>query len=261
MPVDESLFSLKDKTALITGGSRGLGLQIPEALGSYGARVLISARKVDELERAAAHLHRQGVNAECVVADSGNEEGVVALADTALQRLGRVDILVNNAGATWGAPAEDHPMAAWDKVFNLNVRGMFLLSQQIGRRSMIPRRYGRIINVASIAGLSGNPPGPMKTVAYNASKAAAINFTRALAGEWGVYGITVNALAPGFFWTKLSSSLMEELGEEARKRVPLQRWGDDQDLKGAALLLASDAGKHITGQVLAVDGGASAVHG
>jgi NAD(P)-dependent dehydrogenase (short-subunit alcohol dehydrogenase family) len=261
MATAESLFSLDDKTALITGGSRGLGLQIAEALGNYGARVLISARKADELERAAAHLKSQGVNAEWVVADSGKEEGVVALAEAALERLGRVDILVNNAGASWGAPAEDHPTAAWDKVFNLNVRGMFLLSQQIGRRSMIPRHYGRIINVASIAGLRGNPPGPMKTLAYNASKAAAINFTRALAGEWGVYGITVNALAPGFFPTKMASQVMEELGEETRKRVPLQRWGDDQDLKGAALLFASDAGKHITGQVLAVDGGASAVHG
>lgn len=261
MTAARSLFSLDDKTALITGGSRGLGLQIAEALGSYGARVIISARKADELESAVAHLQTRGINAEWVAADSGKEEGIVALADSALQRLGRVDILVNNAGATWGAPAEDLPAAAWDKVFNLNVRGMFLLSQQIGRRSMIPRHYGRIINVASVAGLSGNPPGPMKTVAYNASKAAAINLTRALAGEWGVYGITVNAIAPGFFPTKMSGDLMDELGDEARKRVPLQRWGDDQDLKGVSLLFASDASKHITGQVLAVDGGVSAVHG
>jgi NAD(P)-dependent dehydrogenase (short-subunit alcohol dehydrogenase family) len=261
MATQQSLFSLDGKTALITGGSRGLGLQIAEALGGYGARVLISARKTEELESAAAHLKSQGISAEWVAADSGKEEGVVALADAALQRLGGVDILVNNAGTTWGAPAEDYPTAAWDKVFNLNVRSMFLLSQQIGRRSMIPRHYGRIINVASVAGLSGNRPGPMKTVAYNASKAAAINLTRALAGEWGVYGITVNALAPGFFPTKMAGVLMEQLGEETRMRVPLQRWGDDQDLKGAALLFASDAGKHITGQVLAVDGGASAVHG
>jgi len=143
----------------------------------------------------------------------------------------------------------------------LNVRGTFLLSQWIARHSMIPRHYGRIVNVASVAGLSGNPPGPMKTVAYNSSKAAVVNLTRALAGEWGVYGITVNALAPGFFPTKMSGELMEKLGEETLKRVPLQRWGDGQDLKGAALLFASNAGKHVTGQVLAVDGGASAVGG
>ena len=259
MAAVNSLFSLEGKTALITGGSRGLGLQIAEALGEAGARLLISARKANELEGAAAHLKAQGADAEWVAADSGNEEGIVALADTALQRLGRVDVLVNNAGASWGAPAEDYPLAAWDKVFNLNVRGMFLLSQQIGRRSMIPQRYGRIINVASIAGLRGNPPGPMKTVAYNASKAAVINFTRALAGEWGVHGITVNALAPGFFPTRMANEVIEKLGDEMRKRVPLQRFGDDEDLKGAALLFASAAGKHITGQVLAVDGGASAV--
>lgn len=259
MATAKSLFSLDGRTALITGGSRGLGLQIAEALGSNGARVLMSARKTDELERAAAHLQGLGVDADWVAADSSKEESIVALADAALQRLGRVDILVNNAGASWGAPAEDYPIAAWDKVFNLNVRGAFVLSQQIGRRSMIPQRYGRIINVASIAGLRGNPPGPMKTLAYNASKAAVINFTRALAGEWGVHGITVNALAPGFFPTRMANELIAQLGEEARKRVPLQRWGDDQDLKGAALLFASDAGKHITGQVLAVDGGASAV--
>lgn len=259
MTIASSLFDLTGKTALVTGGSRGLGLQIAEALGSCGARVLVSARKAEELERAVEHLQGQGTAAEWIAADAGREEGVLALADAALQRLGRVDILVNNAGASWGAPAEDYPVAAWDKVFNLNVRGMFLLSQQIARRSMIAQRYGRIINVASIAGLRGNPPGPMRTVAYNASKAAVINLTRALAGEWGVHGITVNALAPGFFPTKMANEVLEKLGEELRKRVPLQRWGDDQDLKGAALLFASDAGKHITGQVLAVDGGASAV--
>ena len=259
MATTNSLFSLEGKTALITGGSRGLGLQIAEALGGAGARVLISARKANELDGAAAQLRAQDIDAEWVAADAGTEDGIAALAEAALQRLGRIDVLVNNAGASWGAPAEDYPTAAWDKVFNLNVRGMFLLSQQIGRRSMIPQRYGRIVNIASIAGLRGNAPGPMKTVAYNSSKAAVINFTRALAGEWGVHGITVNALAPGFFPTKMAKEVIERLGEETRKRVPLQRWGDDQDLKGAALLFASDAGKHITGQVLAVDGGASAV--
>jgi gluconate 5-dehydrogenase len=259
MAGEKSLFSIKGMTALVTGGSRGLGLQIAEALGSHGARVVISARKADELEGAAAELKRQGIDAEWVAADAGKDEGVTALADAALQRLGHVDILVNNAGTTWGAPAQDHPVEAWDKVFNLNIRGAFLLSQLIGRRSMIPQGFGRIINVASIAGLRGNPPGSMCTVAYNSSKAALINFTRALAGEWGVHGITVNAIAPGFFPTRMASGVIEELGEAALQRIPLQRWGDDEDLKGAVLLFASNAGKHITGQVLAVDGGASAV--
>jgi gluconate 5-dehydrogenase len=171
-----------------------------------------------------------------------------------------VDILINNAGATWGAPAEDHPLEAWDKVMNLNIRSIFQLSQIIGKQSMIPRHYGRIVNIASIAGLGGNGASSMQTIAYNTSKAAVINFTRTLAGEWGQYGITVNAIAPGFFPSKMTKGLLEKLGaEEMAQRAPLRRLGDDEDLKGAVLLFSSNAGKHITGQTLAVDGGVSAV--
>jgi len=255
----KNLFDLSGKTALITGGSRGLGLQIAEALGGYGARVLLSARKAAELEEAQAHLRTLDIQAHWVAANVSREDDVVALADAALKQLGQVDILVNNAGASWGAPAEEHPLEAWDKVFNLNVRGLFMLTQQIGKRSMIPRRYGRIINLASVAGLRGNPPGSMKTLAYNSSKGAVVNLTRALAGEWGPYGITVNAIAPGWFPSKMSSGLMEKLGKAVIEHTPLQRTGDSEDLKGAALLFASDAGKHITGQTLAVDGGSSSV--
>ena len=257
---DRTLFDLTGKTALITGGSRGLGLQMAEALGSYGARLMLSARKEDELQQAQAHLQKLGIQADWVAADASKDEDVTALADAAMQKLGQVDILINNAGASWGAPAEDYPVEAWDKVFNLNIRGLFLLTQQIGKRSMIPRKYGRIINIASIAGLRGNPPGAMQTIAYNTSKGALINFTRTLAGEWGRHGITVNALAPGFFPSKMSNVLIKTLGEDVLiGNSPLQRLGDDEDLKGAALLFASNAGKHITGQVLAVDGGYSAV--
>ncbi len=255
-----NLFDLGGKTALVTGGSRGLGLQMAEALGSYGARLVLSARKADELQRAQAQLQALGIDADWIAADGAKEADIASLCDGALEKLGRVDILVNNAGASWGAPAEDYPVEAWDKVFDLNIRGLFLLTQRIGRRSMIPNRYGRIINVASIAGLRGNPPGAMQTIAYNSSKGAVVNFTRALAGEWGRHGITVNALAPGFFPSKMSQGLINTLGEEALiGNSPLQRLGDDQDLKGAIVLFASDAGKHITGQVLAVDGGYSAV--
>lgn len=256
----KNLFDLTGRTALITGGSRGLGLQMAEALGSHGARLVLSARKCEELQQAQAHLQALGIDADWVAADGADEAGIVSLSDAALEKLGRVDILVNNAGASWGAPAEDYPVQAWDKVFNLNIRGLFLLTQQIGKRSMIPNRYGRIINIASIAGLRGNPPGAVQTIAYNSSKGAVINFTRALAGEWGRHGITVNALAPGFFPTKMSQGLIDAVGEKALVgNAPLQRLGDDQDLKGAALLFASDDGKHITGQVLAVDGGYTAV--
>ncbi len=257
----QKLFDLGGRTALVTGGSRGLGLQIAEALGEAGARVVISARKANELEAAVEALKARGVEASWIAADSSQPAEVQRLADASLEMLGHVDILVNNAGATWGAPAEEHPLDAWDKVMNLNVRAIFLLSQAIGKASMIPRRQGRIINVASIAGLGGNT-GAMTSVAYNTSKAAVINFTRALAGEWGVHGINVNALAPGFFPSKMTAGLLAHVGiDNMRAHVPLRRLGDDEDLKGAALLLASDAGKHITGQLIAVDGGVSAVHG
>jgi NAD(P)-dependent dehydrogenase (short-subunit alcohol dehydrogenase family) len=256
----KNMFDLTGKTALITGGSRGLGLQLAEALGDYGARLVLSARKAEELQQAQAHMQQRGIEVDWVACDVSKDVDVARLADAALEKLGHVDILINNAGASWGAPAEDHPVEAWDKVFNLNVRGLFLLTQQIGKRSMIPRGYGRIVNVASIAGLRGNPPGMMQTIAYNSSKGAVVNFTRALAGEWGRHGITVNALAPGFFPSKMSEVLLKTVGEEALiGHAPLQRLGDDEDLKGAVLLFASDAGKHITGQILAVDGGYTAV--
>jgi len=254
-----TLFDLRGRIALVTGGSRGLGLQIAEALGSAGARVLLAARKAEALQQAQAHLRALGIEADWVAADNGSTEGAIAIADAAIERCGRVDILVNNAGASWGAPAEDHPLEAWDKVFNLNVRGLFALTQQIGKRSMIPQRHGRILNIASVAGLRGNPPGHMQTIAYNTAKGAVVNFTRALAAEWGRHGITVNALAPGFFHSRMSDALIERVGEQALVgNTPLGRLGDDEDLKGAALLFASNAGKHISGQILAIDGGATA---
>ena len=260
MRTTQQLFNLEGRTALVTGGSRGLGLQIAEALGEQGAKIVLSARKQGELDEAVAHLKALGIEASAVAADLSQEAGITALVDTALERLGHIDILINNAGATWGAPAEDHPVEAWDKVMNLNIRSIFLLSQAVGKRSMIPRRYSRIVNVASIAGLFGNGPGTMQTIAYNTSKGAVVNFTRALAGEWGTYGITVNALAPGFFPSKMTKGVLDRIGkDEIAAHAPLQRLGDDEDLKGAALLFSSDAGKHITGQILAVDGGVAAV--
>jgi NAD(P)-dependent dehydrogenase (short-subunit alcohol dehydrogenase family) len=257
----QQLFSLEGQTALVTGGSRGLGLQIAESLGEAGAKILLSSRKAGDLEEAAAHLQARGIDARWVAADASQPEDAKKVVDEAMQRLGRIDILVNNAGATWGAPAEAHPLEAWDKVMNLNIRSLFVFSQLAANASMIPRRFGRIINVASIAGLGGNPP-EMQTIAYNTSKGAVVNFTRALAGEWGRHGITVNAIAPGFFPSKMTKGLLEKLGaEKMAAHAPLNRLGDDDDLKGAALLFASAAGKHITGQILAVDGGVSALTG
>ena len=257
----QQLFDLKGKSALITGGSRGLGLQMAHALGEAGARIMLSSRKADDLEQAAAELQAAGIDARWIAADCAKEEDTRRLADETLQRMGAIDILVNNAGATWGAPAEEHPVAAWDKVMNLNVRGYFILSQQVAKGWMIPQKRGRIINIASIAGLNGNPID-MKTIAYNTSKTAVIGFTRTLAAEWGRFGITVNAICPGFFRTKMASGLIDQLGEgKMAAAAPLGRLGDDEDLKGITLLYASDAGKHVTGQWLAVDGGVSVVLG
>ncbi len=257
----QQLFDLKGRTALITGGSRGLGLQMAHALGEAGARVMLSSRKAEDLEQAAASLKAVGIDAQWIAADCSKEEDTRHLADETLKRMGAVDILINNAGASWGAPAETHPVAAWDKVMSLNVRGYFILSQQIANVYMIPKKTGRIINIASIAGLNGNGP-EMQSLAYNTSKAAVIGFTKTLAAEWGKYKINVNAICPGFFMTKLASGLIKALGEEkVAARAPLGRLGDDEDLKGITLLYASDAGKHITGQWLAVDGGVSVVLG
>ena len=257
----QQLFDLQGKTALVTGGSRGLGLQMAHALGEAGARIMLSSRKAADLEEATAELQAAGIDARWIAADCAKEADIERLGRETLERMGDIDILVNNAGATWGAPAEDHPLDAWDKVMNLNVRGYFLLSQYVAKHSMIARKRGSILNVASIAGLGGNPVG-MQTIAYNTSKGAVINFTRALAGEWGRYGIRVNAICPGFFPSKMTKGLLQALGEDnLRAHAPLNRLGDDEDLKGLSVLLASDAGKHITGQYVAVDGGVSALVG
>jgi gluconate 5-dehydrogenase len=254
----QQLFDLTGKTALVTGGSRGLGLQMAHALGEAGAKIMLSSRKAGDLEEAAADLQAAGIDARWFAADCGREEDVRRLADQTFERMGQVDILVNNAGAAWGAPAEDHPVEAWDKVMNLNIRGYFILSQHVAKRSMIERRSGRIINLASIAGLGGNPP-EMTTIAYNTSKGAVVNFTKALAAEWGKYNITVNAICPGFFPSKMTQATLSRVGaDRLAARAPLGRLGDDEDLKGVALLFASQAGKHITGQWLAVDGGVTA---
>ncbi len=252
-------FDLAGKTALVTGGSRGLGLQIAEAFGEQGARIVLSSRKAGDLKQAQEHLAGLGIKSDWIVADNAKDDDVKRLADEAINKLGKVDILVNNAGATWGASTEDHPIEAWDKVMNLNIRSLFLLSQRIGKLSMIPNKYGRIINIASIAGLRGGV-GDMQMIAYHTSKGAVVNFTRALAGDWGRHGITVNALAPGFFPSKMTKGTLEAVGaDKLAAGAPLRRIGDQDDLKGAAVLFASDAGKHITGQILAVDGGLTAV--
>ncbi len=255
----QQLFDLGGQTALVTGGSRGLGLQIAEALGEAGARLMLTSRKAADLEQASALLQDKGIDARWIAADASQPADIERVVAETMQRLGRIDILINNAGATWGAPMESYPLEAWDKVMNLNIRSLFLFAQAAGKGSMLPNRHGRIINLASIAGLAGSLD--MQFIAYGTSKGAVVNFTRTLAGEWGPHGITVNALAPGFFPSRMTKGVLATIGaEKLAAAAPLRRLGDDDDLKGAALLFASAAGKHITGQILAVDGGVSAVH-
>jgi len=253
------LLELGGRTALVTGGSRGLGLQIAEALGEMGAKIAITARKQNELDDAVSHLQQMGVTATAYVCDIGKREAIAPMADAVLEKFGRVDILVNNAGATWGAPAEEHPLEAWDKLVNVNLTGVFVLTQYIGRKSMLPARWGRVINVASIAGLMGQDPRIVRTIAYNATKGGLVNFTRALAAEWGSHGITVNAICPGFFPSRMTQATLDTTGELIRDWTPTKRLGNDEDLKGLAVLLASEGSRHITGQAIAVDGGATVI--
>ena len=255
----KQLLDLKGRVALVTGGSRGLGLQMAEALGEMGARLALTARKQNELDEAVAHLKAQGVEAAAWVCDLGRRERIAPVIDAMLAQLGKIDILVNNAGATWGAPAEDHPLEAWDKLVNLNLTGTFLASQLVAKKSMIPSKWGRIVNVASIAGIAASDPRVVKTVAYNATKHGVVGLTRQLAVEWGEHGITVNAICPGFFPSKMTQATLGTTGELIRDWTPTKRLGNDEDLKGLAVLLASEASRHITGQAIAVDGGATII--
>jgi NAD(P)-dependent dehydrogenase (short-subunit alcohol dehydrogenase family) len=250
------LFELGGKVALITGGSRGLGLQIAKGLGEMGAKIAISARKAHELEAAKAELKLQGIDALTVVNDLSKQDQVSVLVDEVVKHYGSIDILVNNAGASWGASAEQHPIEAWNKVMTLNATSVFALSQAVAKRCFIPQHSGNIIVIASTAALRAGMA--MKAVAYYSSKAAALHLTRALAAEWGGYNIRVNAICPGFFPSKMASGLLETVGADVIARTPLGRLGGDTDLQGAAVYLASEASRHVTGQYIAIDGGASA---
>jgi gluconate 5-dehydrogenase len=249
------LFELRGKVALITGGSRGLGLQIAKGLAEMGAKVAISARKAHELEAAKSELASLGVDAFTVVNDLSKDGQAQVLVDAVLSHYGKIDILVNNAGATWGAPAEDHPLDGWNKVMALNATSVFALSQAVAKRCFIPQRSGSIIVIASTAALRAGMA--MKAAAYYSSKAAALHLTRALAAEWGQYNIRVNAICPGFFPSKMASGLLATIEKSVIEHTPLGRIGGDTDLQGAAVYLASEASRHVTGQYIAIDGGAS----
>jgi gluconate 5-dehydrogenase len=230
-----------------------------EALGEFGARIILTARKQAELDEAVAHLAAQGIEAIAIAADVGKPDEPARVIEAIKQAGGRVDILVNNAGTSWGSKTEEMPLDAWNKLLAVNLTGPFLLAQAVAREFMIPQGWGRIVNIASVEGLLGHHPRMIGTIAYNASKGGLINFTRAVAAEWAGFGINVNAIAPGYFPSKLTGYVIDKHGEEMRNDTPRGQLGGADDLKGATLLLATDAGAHITGQILVVDGGATII--
>lgn len=252
------LFDLSGKVAVVTGGSRGLGKEIALGLGEAGAKVVISARREEWLVPAVAELRAQEITCHGVKADVRNLAEVALLRDETLNHFGKVDVLVNNAGISWGAPAEEMPLEKWRDVLDVNATGTFLCSQLFGRE-MIKQKKGKIINVTSVAGLVGEHPLVMKTVGYHASKGAIIAFTRQLAVEWACFNICVNAIAPGFFPTRLSTAVIRGKEELMQSFIPLGRLGQEGELKGVAVFLAADASNYITGQVIAVDGGRTAL--
>ncbi|HEX8733647.1 MAG TPA: glucose 1-dehydrogenase [Ktedonobacterales bacterium] len=255
MPASD-LFDLSGKVALITGGGRGIGLTAAEALGGAGAKVVITGRRAEYLASAAETLASQGVACIQVIADVTQPEDVTRTVAAALEAFGAIDILVNNAGQTWGQPTEEMPFERWRQVIQVNLDGMFLMSQAVGRH-MLERGAGRIINVASVAGLVAGEHDGVKTIAYNTSKAGVISFTRTLAMEWGRRGVNVNAIAPGWFPTRMAAASINANRERFEQRTALGRIGDLDELRGAFIFLSAPAASYITGQTLMVDGGIS----
>ena len=250
-------FDLSGKSALVTGGSRGLGLEIARGLGEAGARVLITARRQEWLDPALAELRADGLECAAVGCDVTQPEAVGNLVQAALGRFGAPDILVNAAGTSWGEPFEQVSLEHWRMVVETNLTGTFLVTQALGR-GMIAGGGGKIINIASVAGLHGEPAEILQATAYAASKGGIIAMTRDLAVKWARHNIYVNAIAPGFFPTRMTRHVIETAGEQVRALSPFGRIGQEGEMKGVAVFLASAASNWITGQVLVVDGGASA---
>ena len=252
------LFRLDGKTAIVTGGGRGLGQYMAEALVDAGANVVLCSRKKEACEEVRAELEARGGKALAVALDVTDPDAVNAVVEETVGTFGAVDVLVNNSGATWGAPTLEMPVEAFDKVVSVNLRGTFLMSQAVLKKMVERGAGGSIVSIASVAGLVGGHPDYMQTVGYNSSKGAIISMTRDLATTFSRENINVNAIAPGWFPTKMSQGLISEFEQEMLAGIPLGRFGDPDDIKGLVLLLASPAGAYITGQTLVVDGGQTA---
>jgi gluconate 5-dehydrogenase len=255
----EKLFDLRGRVAIVTGGSRGLGAEFAEGLAEAGASLMLCARRDEWLLPGVEALQARGFTAHAMRCDVADPAEVQAVVDATVERFGRIDILVNNAGVSWGERPEAMALAQWQKVIDVNLTGVFLCSQAAGRE-MLKQGYGRIINIASIAGFQGNVNGPYYA-GYAASKAGVMALTRELAASWGRQGIRVNAIAPGFFPSRMSDAAIRLVEEGLKKTTPLGRVGQPGELKGVVVFLASDASNYITGQTIVVDGGGTIATG
>jgi NAD(P)-dependent dehydrogenase (short-subunit alcohol dehydrogenase family) len=257
----KQLFDLTGRVAIITGGSIGLGRQMAEGLAEMGANIVLCARKQERCHQAAEELQQLGVKAIALACDVKSPASIQEVVDATLSQFGRIDVLINNAGISWGAPVEEMRLADWNKVIETNLTGTFLCAQAVGKVMIQQSRgkpsQGKIINIASVAGLGGAPP-ELSAIGYHASKGGVIAFTKDLACKWAAHNIQVNAIAPGWFPTHMSSRVLEHHQDLFLSHIPLRRFGNEHDLKGAAVFLASDASNYVTGHVLVVDGGQSA---
>jgi NAD(P)-dependent dehydrogenase (short-subunit alcohol dehydrogenase family) len=250
------LFDLSGRVAIVTGGSIGLGRQMAEGLAEMGANLVLCARKKERCEQAAEELKQLGIKTLALACDVKNPDHVRDVVQETLSQFSRIDVLINNAGTAWGAPVEEMKLEHWNKVLETNLTGTFLFSQSAGK-FMIAQRRGKIINIASVAGMRGAPP-EFQAIGYHASKGGVIAFTKDLACKWGIHNIQVNAIAPGWFPTHMSQVAIERNREAFLRKIPLGRFGNEHDLKGTAVFLASDASDFVTGHVLVVDGGQTA---
>ncbi len=252
------MFRLNGKTAIITGGGRGLGEYMANALSDVGASVVLCSRKVEACEGVKQEIEAKGGKALALACDITKPSDVEHVIEETHKTFGDIDILVNNSGATWGTPAEDMPLEQFERVVDINVKGTFIVSQAVGKTMIARGQGGTIINIASVAGLVGGNPNYIQAVGYHASKGAVVNMTRDLATSWARYGITVNAIAPGWFPTKMSRGLLDKYEEKMLSDIPLKRFGGPDDIKGVIVFLASPAAAFITGQIVVVDGGSIA---
>jgi NAD(P)-dependent dehydrogenase (short-subunit alcohol dehydrogenase family) len=250
----KEMFDLSGKVAIVTGGGKGIGQKMAEGMAEAGAHIVLCSRKVEKCQQVAQEISRLGVKTLAMRCDVKSSKEIQAVVDETIRVFGRLDILVNNSGANWGATPEEYPLEGWQKVIETNLNGVFLFSQIAGR-AMIGQKSGNIINITSIMGVVGTESEVADAVAYSASKGAVITFTKDLAAKWAKHNIRVNAIAPGWFPTDMSKWVVENHGEKLLAHIPMRRFGEGDELKGATVFLASAASKYVTGVILPVDGG------